>query len=258
MIFAGWARRCAIGVLFCLGLSGCLPGADSQLDEKKEPHYIAGENLVEQRDYKGAIEEFEKSLEVNPRSASAHFDLAWLYEQQMQDPAAAIYHYDRYLKFSSNPDKGELARQHVNLCKLELAKTVAATGTLASPAQREIDRLEVQSRDLQAQIVTLKDQLSQAKSNAATIVSQKKLAANPPSRTIEETSHRESQRVPAQPSTTTSPTRTSAKTYTIKPGETVAAVARRYGVSISALEAANPNVRPSHLLVGQMLNIPAP
>ena len=101
---------------------------DSQLDEKKEANFIAGKNLVIQMDYQGAIDSFEKSLEVNPRSAAAHFELGWLYENKVSppDPAAAIYHYDRFLKYSTNPDKAEadLARQHITNCKLELAKTV--------------------------------------------------------------------------------------------------------------------------------------
>ena len=40
-------------------------------------------------DYKGAIESFSKALEVNPRSAKAHFELGWLYEEKDPDPAAA-------------------------------------------------------------------------------------------------------------------------------------------------------------------------
>jgi LysM repeat protein len=49
-----------------------------------------------------------------------------------------------------------------------------------------------------------------------------------------------------------------ARTHVVKPRETMAAIARQHSVSLAALESANPQVRPSHLLVGQTLKIPAP
>ena len=51
-------------------------------------------------DYQGAIQAFEESLEANPHSAAAHFELGWLYDEKESDPAAAIYHYQQYLKLS--------------------------------------------------------------------------------------------------------------------------------------------------------------
>lgn len=41
-------------------------------------------------------------------------------------------------------------------------------------------------------------------------------------------------------------------------GETFFGIARRYGVSLDALRAANPAVEPSHIEVGQLLHLPAP
>jgi len=89
-----------IRFLFVLSLAvawnGCAP---SDQDEEKEPHYVLGLSRVNAMDYQGAVEAFEESLEVNPHSGHAHFQLAMLYENQEADPAAAIYHYEQYLKF---------------------------------------------------------------------------------------------------------------------------------------------------------------
>ena len=108
-------------------------------------------NLVKQTDYPGAIEEFEKALEDNPRNASARFELGWLYEDKASDPAAAIYNYERYLKFSSTQDKADLAKQHITSCKIELTKSVSTLGPQPSGAQRELDRITPENRDLRAQ-----------------------------------------------------------------------------------------------------------
>ena len=86
------ALSCAAGILLALMAGGCFPSGDSPLDEQKEPHFITGKNLATQMDFQGAIDAFEKALEVNPHSASAHFELAWLYENKAQVPdyAAAL------------------------------------------------------------------------------------------------------------------------------------------------------------------------
>jgi LysM repeat protein len=45
--------------------------------------------------------------------------------------------------------------------------------------------------------------------------------------------------------------------YVVKSGDTLARIAKKNGVSLKALEAANPNVQPTRLKVGQKLVIPA-
>src|SRR5437762_7787735 len=62
-----WLSRFAI-LLACLGLSGCFPPQEARLDENKNPYLLEGKARVAARDYKGAIEAFEKALEVHPRA----------------------------------------------------------------------------------------------------------------------------------------------------------------------------------------------
>jgi LysM repeat protein len=59
-------------------------------------------------------------------------------------------------------------------------------------------------------------------------------------------------RVPA-PATRTP---ASARTHTVRAGETLFAIARRYGVSMDALRAANPGVQGDRIQAGQTLRIP--
>src|SRR5215467_14935702 len=100
MKFAVLFFRCAFAVLFCALVYGCTPANQGQLDDEKEPHFIEGKRALNTMDYKGAVEEFEKAVEANPRNASAHFELGILYENPNlePDPAAAIYHYQQFLK----------------------------------------------------------------------------------------------------------------------------------------------------------------
>jgi LysM repeat protein len=245
--------------LLCLSASGCFPVSDSQSDEKREPHFLEGKALVGQMDYQGAIDSFEKALEVNPRSAAAHFELGWLYEDKAGDPAAAIFHYQRYLKFSPHPDQADVVNQHINSCKLELAKTVSAVSPLASPAQRELERVLLENKQLHDTVTTLQSQLDQLKATPAarapiyaTPLPQTPVEKPAPSRNPAVTPHT------TESSSGTSALRGTAHTYSIKSGDTPTALAKKFGVSVNALMAANPQVNAKHLHVGQILNIPTP
>jgi nucleoid-associated protein YgaU len=48
------------------------------------------------------------------------------------------------------------------------------------------------------------------------------------------------------------------RTHTVKAGETPGVIARKYGVKVDALMAANPKLDPRRLQVGQALIIPPP
>jgi tetratricopeptide (TPR) repeat protein len=156
-----WIRfaLCLPAVLLGVALAGCAPG-QGQSDDEKEPHFVLGQSKVNAMDYQGAVDAFEESLEANPRSAAAHFQLAMLYENQVSDPAAAIYHYERYLKL--NPDAGNamLIKQHIDACKRQLAAAVMGLPA-SSAAQQQLDKLVEQNRDLQQQVDKLQDIVKQ-------------------------------------------------------------------------------------------------
>jgi LysM repeat protein len=249
------ARRCACFFLLGLLLCGCSPVTESQSDETKDPHYIRGNNLVQQMDYQGAIEAFEQAVDANARSASAHFQLGWLFEEKAGDPAAAIYHYRRYLKLSASQDKADWVRQQINQCKIELAKTVAASGPLAPASQREMDRVVQENKDLQARVAALQSELDQARSAASArppvLPTAPHTVPNSVSAPAAAARRDESPRTPAA-------TPAAPRTHTVKKGETPTGIARDYGISVNALMAANPKYRPNNLPAGATLSIPAP
>jgi LysM repeat protein len=61
---------------------------------------------------------------------------------------------------------------------------------------------------------------------------------------------------PTNPGPAARTTSTAGKTYTIKPGDTPAGIARKHGISVTSLMAANPGVRATALQPGHTLNIP--
>ena len=46
-------------------------------------------------------------------------------------------------------------------------------------------------------------------------------------------------------------------TYTVKRGDTISSIALKFGVSMDDLQAANPEISPNAMSVGQVLKIPS-
>jgi LysM repeat protein len=250
-----------LGYLF----TGCFQMPESKMDEQKDPHYLAGRDRLLRRDFKGAIECFEKALEANPRSSAAHFELGSLYEEKMSNYARAIFHYERHLELNPNSNLAEVVKAHIATCKFELAKDTSFS-VVSQEMQKELDRFKAEVARLKQQNDALKAQLEQRATN---VVFQPQpvtpaVAAGPTrvvaSNTVSVASVAEP-RKPAvverrQTPSIPSPT-VAAKSHVVRSGETPAAIARRYGITVNALLAANPGLDPRRMKVGQTLKLPS-
>lgn len=283
MTFLRVAWRFSALALLCLGLSGCFPPGNSQLDELKEPYFLRGKSLVTQSDFKGAVEAFEEALKVNPDSAAAHYELAVLYENReiVADAASAIYHYQRFLKLRPKANNADVVNTHIGNCKLELART-ASVLPLTPSMQKDFDKLMTENRDLKKTVVDLKtivgqweaaynnlraatpsgNPVSTANRTAVTNVTQPPPQVRPASNPPPATAETPRVLVPnnARPGTTVVTNRssnaTASRVHTVKQGEVPHTIAHRYGISVDALMAANPQANARQLKPGQTLVIP--
>jgi LysM repeat protein len=255
-----FSARLVRGMLLFLAsfvLGGCLRSAPSQLDEEKESHFLLGRSRVSAMDYQGAIESFEKALEVNPKSGAAHFELACLFEKREADPAAAIYHFQQYLKLRPRAENAETVNEHILALKQELAKSVSL-GPVTERQQREYERLADENRRLHEEVekwraVALRLQALTNQTGMAPPASRETKTATP-GQSPPEAVPRATSANNAPPSATPIAQQ---RTHIVKPGETLMAIARKYGVSVDLLRSANPRVEPRRMRVGQALNIPA-
>jgi tetratricopeptide (TPR) repeat protein len=260
-----WLDRCSAGlIVLAAAVSGCGPVAQSRLDEEKEPRYLAGKSRVSSLDYKGAIECFEQALDLNPRSASAHFELAWLLDQNEGDAAAAIYHYSKYLALRPAAENADLIKQRIVACKQDLARTVSL-GPVSEKVQRELEQLLEENRQLNQENKRLNEALEQwrgfaARPNSGTNSTGLRGAAShlPGSGSEAGKAVRESKAAAMADSDQRLGSRSVGRTHTVQPGETPILIARKYGVRLDALLAANPRLDPRRLKVGQALSLPAP
>jgi tetratricopeptide (TPR) repeat protein len=255
-------------VLLGLMLGGCSLSGESPQDDEREPHFVLGKSRVNALDYAGAAEAFQEALEVSPRSAAAHYQLAWLYENKLADPAAAIYHYQEYLLLDSKAGNPDVIRQHIYACKQQLVTDVMQLPS-APAAQQQIEKLAEQNRRMQ-------DELDKWHAYYAAQTTARPVA-NPVPATPGSPGYLPPVGPPATIGITDSPAASTARrslpgapanfhpvpvapirlrSHTVTAGETMAAIARKAGVSLPALQAANPGVNPKKLRAGQTLNLP--
>lgn len=250
-----WWPRVILSLALGLGLTGCLPSNPGGADEEREPYFQKGKSLVNSLDYRGAAEAFEKALEVNPRNGLAHFELGLLYEKNETDLAAAIYHFERFLRLRPASEHAEFVRQRILSCKQDLAKAISVSlAPVTQSMQRDLERLAAENRELRRQIeawqayYTNQARLAGQTTNAPALQSQAvpnvvRAPASPDG--------------PSKPSGDRPPA-VAPRTHIVKAGESPYSIAKKYGVKLSGLLAANPAIEPRRLKPGQSLVIPAP
>lgn len=258
-----WCLLCA-GLLAAAALCGCDQSSAIQADEQKNPHFIVGKERVAARDYRGAIEAFERALEVNPRSGLAHFELGLLYEQHDDNEnhlISAMYHYKRSLDIRPTGYPSDHARMRMVGCKQELVKS-ESLAPIYQTMQRDLERLKEENQLLKTQLESL--QAGTGAASQSQLSSATPSQARPPSNAARNPAPAPAGRNPTpaaangprapQPAQPARPA--PSRSYTIKSGDTLASIARSQRVRLESLQAANPGLDPKRIKVGQTLVIP--
>jgi LysM repeat protein len=243
----GLARR-ALLLLAGLILAGCVPSAPE--DEEKEPYYLTGKSRVSAMDFKGAIESFEKATEVNPKSAPAHLELGLLYEKE-PDPAAAIYHFERYLKLAPNGNKEDMVKPRVLACRQQLAESVYLGGT-TEKQRRDLEQLLVENKQLRESV----EKWRAYAINLQAATNRSGTPAPPAPAPMPSGLAAVSQTNTTTTVRTSNTSATSQRTHTVKAGETLSLIAKKYGVKLDALMSANPRLDARRLRPGQSVVVP--
>lgn len=248
----------------CLVLCGCPRTPESQMDEQKNPYFLAGKERVGARDFKGAIEAFEKALEVHPRHVQAHFELAVLYEQhgdhRQDDYVSAMYHYNRVIELRPNEYPADNARQRLAGCKQELVKS-EALAPVYQTMQRDLEKLREENELLRKRLEAGQNSTRSAVSVSSTSSYQGILVAVRSNQFTSGNASSSTNRGGPPPSrervTPLPPVGSTARMHAVKEGDTPYSIARQYRIKLDALLSANPGLDPKRLRIGQTLNIPS-
>ncbi len=277
-------RRVLILLPVCLLLAGC-DGFWGDGDDAKNALLTEAQAKKNQQDYAGAIALLEKALEANPHLARAHWELGLIYYQstpEVQDAAAAIYHFRKLLQIDPNWKQAESVTNLINTCKLELAKTAplgpptTASERLVAQLTASLQKVTVSAQQLTAEKLQLQDalgrtqgQLQQAAAENAQLRALVQRLQTPPTPIPQPGAQTNAPPVRPAPSAgnlsplAATPPRGQGinpapppRVYRVKPGDSLSSIARAHGVKLADLMAANPGVEPRRLKVGAELKLP--
>jgi tetratricopeptide (TPR) repeat protein len=258
--------------------------------EVDEANYRRGKELLRQGRSQEALASFLKVIEKRGDGApESHLEVGLLYQNQIKDPIAAIYHYRKFRELKPNAPQADLVRQQIEAAMREFGRTLPA-----QPLENQLlrnDQLDV-IESLRRENAELKNELAIARANAAVPTSRGTVAqldplddvpaGQPDRRTPYAPADQSSPitRVPSEPETTTSfiqpptrptspPTNTppaaSGRRHVVAAKESLYSIARKYygtptNARIDEIVAANRNVLPdgrnTALRVGMELRIP--
>lgn len=129
--------------------------------EADDPDYRRAKELLRMGREKEALGIFLKLIDQRGGAAAeSHLEAGILYQKQIKDPIAAIYHYRRYRELRPNSEQARLVLQSIEACIREFARTLPA-----QPLDNQEDRtVMIDAIDrLQRENLQLKEQLAGAR-----------------------------------------------------------------------------------------------
>ncbi len=130
---------------------------DRSITKKHNPYKQSGIRKFREFDYQGAIEDFEKALEISPKDIAVHFNLACAYSLN-ENVEKAFHHLDRAVQFGFN-DFNRI-KEHDALAFLRIQKEFEE---FESNGYRKEPTLELKAPEQEEIIDTSADLLQQLK-----------------------------------------------------------------------------------------------
>lgn len=270
-----WFGVVVLGLGLSLG-AGCDRLGGGPGAEQREANYISGQNFAMQGQKDKAIASFEQAVLVNPSNAAAHLALGDLYYGQFEFINAA-YHYSRYLQLMDRRgQKADItAADNLRNCEMQLAVKFSKelkrdqTDLETDALRRQIAEKESLIQRLQAELLVRSptNGVSGTGSPVSTAESvpnpqpQTSTTSNPlpnggsgPGTSGQTNATRATE--PSRVTVTPEKARPTGRTHVVRSGDTPSVIARKYGVTVKALMAANPGLNPTRMKVGSVVKLP--
>jgi len=197
--------------------------------------FVRGKSRLARKDVDGAVLSFRKALANNPGNAAAHFELGLIFYEpsnKKNNYVSACYHFQRHLELQQDSSHAGNIEGFIKVCKKEIAKDIA----MAPIPRSEINAIHT----MRAQLSKANSEKNHFKSQVEAMRGRLQQAGNTvPEVAVATGSSSPSVDPRANPREVKS---SQTRTHTLKVGETLYSLARRYAVPFSALRAANPRL----------------
>jgi LysM repeat protein len=189
-------------LLLALGAVAVLAGCDRLFDKGSKDDLAAGDKKAATGDFAGAVGAYEAALDGSEKTVNAHWKLALLYNDKLNNPADAIHHFARYLALAPT---GLHAKDARALLKQAETRRAMGQGSGTFVTQEEAVRLKNDNLQLRKMLAEVR-----AQKNITPIPA---VPGSKPGKTGE------------QPQKPIAPGQ---RTHVVQPGETMASIAQTY------------------------------
>lgn len=239
-------KKLLLFITCSLLLTGCGQKSGATLDtaDEKDSRVRKGLELAQQKNWDGAVKQFDAALLKKPELGRPDLELAMIYHQQKKNYVRAVYHYERYLEKRPQTEKRGLIQEWIKQAKVSLAGEVGgAEGDVAE----QLVRLTRENNMLRKQLEASGGGSAAMAANVKTI-----LTDAPPAKPV-------ATPVVAQVAEKIQP----ARTYTVRAGDTLSRIAGSvYGDTAKwrkIFEANREQMKSeTDIKIGQTLTIPTP
>lgn len=135
-------------------LAGCNQQDPNLAKETNEnPFFAKAEMHLQNNNFVEAVKAYEEALQANPEVVTAHYEVARIYSDRLNDPVSAIYHYNKYLESRPESGRRETVEKFRDEAKLAFQ---AATAQDSVELKQNITRLQNENKLLKQEVADLK------------------------------------------------------------------------------------------------------
>ena len=150
-------KKLYLPILICSAilLSSC---SYKSTDETSHPLFRRAVKAQEANELKLAIKYFNRYLAINPESSKTHLILASIYDENLDKPLRAIYHYQRFLEFAPNSTEATNVKKWITAAKKKFyersrkdfndPEDVGALQNSLYTTDQEVKKLKAQIKEL--------------------------------------------------------------------------------------------------------------
>ena len=181
-----------------------LVGCDRLFEQKGEGEALnMAREKEKQGDYQAAVQWYEASLDGTIKTAEAHYSMALIFDDKLDNPVAALDHYRRYIELSPQGPHVKDAKSFADQDEFKLANTLSKGNFMP---QQDAARLKNQNFDLQQQLTDARKEIADMRTMARGALGKEGRGADPVQK-------------PIPPG---------ARTYVVEPGDTLSSISRKF------------------------------
>jgi LysM repeat protein len=190
-------------VFLFLPVLGMLSGCDKFFDQKGEAALSMARQKEKEGDYREAVRWYEASLDGTGRTAEAHYSMALIFDDKLDDPVAALAQFRRYVELAPRGVHVKDAKSFAEQDEFKLVNTLSKGNFMP---QQDAARLKNQNFDLQKQLTDERKEIADIRALA-------KASMGKGGR---------------EPDPVQKPIPPDARTYVVEPGDTLRSISRKF------------------------------